>query len=85
VGEHLADPLMIPLALAGSTFATATLSRHAETNLEVIRRFLGPESLHTRRTGSSPATAARLTQAFQFWNKPSHPLDMEPCSFRAPW
>jgi RNA 3'-terminal phosphate cyclase len=41
VGEHLADPLMIPLALAGSTFATATLSRHAETNLEVIRRFLG--------------------------------------------
>jgi RNA 3'-terminal phosphate cyclase (ATP) len=40
-GEHLADQLMIPLALAGEgSFSTLPLSSHAETNVEVIRRFL---------------------------------------------
>lgn len=40
VGEHLADQLMVPLALlAGGTYATARLSSHAETNLDVLRAF----------------------------------------------
>ncbi len=41
VGEYLADQLLIPLALAGGgAFHTLGLSRHAQTNIEVIERFL---------------------------------------------
>lgn len=41
VGEHLADQLLIPLALAGSgSFRTTSPSLHLTTNIEVIRRFL---------------------------------------------
>lgn len=41
VGEHLADQLLVPLALAGSgSFRTGTLSSHTTTNIDVIRRFL---------------------------------------------
>ena len=41
VGEHLADQLLIPLALAGGgAFSTVTPSRHTRTNAEVIARFL---------------------------------------------
>ena len=41
VGEHLADQLMIPFALAGAgRFRTLPLSSHALTNLRVIRQFL---------------------------------------------
>lgn len=44
VGEHLADQLLLPFALAGGgSFRAITLSRHARTNLEVIRRFLDVE------------------------------------------
>jgi RNA 3'-terminal phosphate cyclase (ATP) len=46
VGEHLADQLMLPLALAGSGgFTTETISMHAKTNAEVIERFL-PVQFH---------------------------------------
>jgi RNA 3'-terminal phosphate cyclase (ATP) len=39
--EHLADQLLLPLAMAGRGRYTATiLSRHATTNMEVIRGFL---------------------------------------------
>jgi RNA 3'-terminal phosphate cyclase (ATP) len=42
VGEHLADQLMLPLALApGDQFRTGPLTLHAQTNLAVIRMFLG--------------------------------------------
>lgn len=42
VGEHLADQILIPMALAGGgTFRTGQLSRHARTNMEVITTFLG--------------------------------------------
>jgi RNA 3'-terminal phosphate cyclase (ATP) len=48
VGEHLADQLLIPLALAGSgTFRTGKLSRHTRTNIEVISRFL-PAQIRAR-------------------------------------
>lgn len=41
VGEHLADQILIPLALAGKgRFRTLPLSSHAETNLEIINTFL---------------------------------------------
>ena len=41
VGEHLADQLLIPLALAkGGSFTTGVLSLHTQTNIEVIRKFL---------------------------------------------
>jgi RNA 3'-terminal phosphate cyclase (ATP) len=41
VGRHLADQLMVPMAMAGGgKFATLPLTRHALTNIEVIRKFL---------------------------------------------
>lgn len=41
VGEHLADQLLIPLALAsGGSFVTGELSLHATTNMRVVERFL---------------------------------------------
>ncbi|NIP74086.1 MAG: RNA 3'-terminal phosphate cyclase [Gammaproteobacteria bacterium] len=44
VGEHLADQLLVPLALAGGgSFVTLRPSSHATTNAEVIRKFLDVE------------------------------------------
>lgn len=41
VGRYLADQLLLPLALAGrGCFRTLPLSRHAQTNIAVIRQFL---------------------------------------------
>ncbi|MFT5684611.1 MAG: RNA 3'-terminal phosphate cyclase (ATP) [Myxococcota bacterium] len=41
VGEHLADQLLLPMALAGGgKFRTSPLSLHTTTNIEVIQRFL---------------------------------------------
>jgi RNA 3'-terminal phosphate cyclase (ATP) len=41
VGEHLADQLLLPLALAGGgAFRTLHLSTHASTNMAVIRAFV---------------------------------------------
>ena len=41
VAEFLADQLLIPMAMAGGgSFSTLPLSRHATTNIEVIRKFL---------------------------------------------
>ncbi len=40
VSEHLADQLLIPLALFGGRFRTGPLSLHARTNMEIIRLFL---------------------------------------------
>ena len=41
VGEHLADQIMLPFALAGSgRFTTNKVSQHALTNAAVIERFL---------------------------------------------
>jgi RNA 3'-terminal phosphate cyclase (ATP) len=39
--EHLADQLLLPLALSGGgAFTTLPLSKHATTNIEVIQKFL---------------------------------------------
>ena len=41
VDEHLADQLLLPLAVgAGGCFTTTPLSLHATTNIEVIRQFV---------------------------------------------
>lgn len=41
VGEHLADQLLLPCAVAGGgRFTTLALTPHFTTNVEVIRRFL---------------------------------------------
>lgn len=41
VGEHLADQLLLPMALAGGgTFSCSKVSQHALTNADVIARFL---------------------------------------------
>ena len=41
VGEHLADQILVPLALAGGgSFRTLPLSSHARTNAALIERFL---------------------------------------------
>jgi RNA 3'-terminal phosphate cyclase (ATP) len=41
VDEHLADQLLLPLALAGGgSFSAVDLNMHAKTNMEVIRQFL---------------------------------------------
>jgi RNA 3'-terminal phosphate cyclase (ATP) len=46
VGRHLADQLMLPLGIGahlgagGGVFRTQTLSLHATTHLEILRRFL---------------------------------------------
>ena len=41
VGEYLTDQLLLPLALAGrGGFRSVGLSRHAQTNVEVIEKFL---------------------------------------------
>lgn len=41
VGEHLADQLLLPMALAGGgAFRTLAPSLHTTTNIEIIRQFL---------------------------------------------
>ena len=42
VGEHLADQLLLPLALGGGgAYRTLSLSSHARTQIDLLRRFLG--------------------------------------------
>lgn len=42
VGEHLADQLLLPMAMAGAgSFVCGELSSHLETNAELINRFDG--------------------------------------------
>lgn len=48
-GEHLADQLLLPLALAGAGSFTATkINMHARTNMAVIAQFL-PVQFETRK------------------------------------
>jgi RNA 3'-terminal phosphate cyclase (ATP) len=53
VGEHLADQLLIPLALAGGgSFVTTPLSTHSTTNMDVIAQFL-PRKFRVDRSKES--------------------------------
>jgi RNA 3'-terminal phosphate cyclase (ATP) len=52
VGRHLADQLMVPMALAGGgRFLTQSLSLHATTNLDVIQTFLPDLQVMRREEG----------------------------------
>lgn len=54
VGEHLADQLLIPLALAGGgSFATGPLSLHTTTNIEIIKKFLNVDIAVAKSTGGN--------------------------------
>ena len=42
VGEHLADQLLLPMAMAGEgVYRTGALTSHARTQMELVPRFLG--------------------------------------------
>jgi RNA 3'-terminal phosphate cyclase (ATP) len=59
VGEHLADQLLLPMALAGGgAFRTLPLSRHSVTNIDVIRMFL--DVAIAVETGENRATTVRV-------------------------
>lgn len=49
VGPHLADQLLLPIALAGKgAFRCSELTQHTLTNIEFIRRFLGVQIRHAQ-------------------------------------
>ena len=51
VGEHLADQILIPMALAGGgSYTTLTPTLHTTTNIEVINKFLPVEITTTQLT-----------------------------------
>jgi len=44
VGEHLADQLLLPMALfGGGVFTTTDISQHTRTNINIIKQFLDVE------------------------------------------
>ncbi len=54
VGPHLADQLVLLLALAGhGTFRTTTPTKHTRTQLDVIPRFLSTSIFCTEETGGA--------------------------------
>ena len=58
IGEHLTDQLMLPMALAKSgSFRSTGLSRHAETHIELIGKFLDVR-IDTERHSNSDVTIA---------------------------
>ncbi|MEL6346544.1 MAG: RNA 3'-terminal phosphate cyclase, partial [Myxococcota bacterium] len=56
VGEHLADQLLLPMALAGGgRFRATPLSLHTTTNIEVIQTFLDvPFAVHPLKEEGGP-------------------------------
>lgn len=56
VGPHLADQLLLPLALAGGgAFRSVTPTQHTRTQAEVLRRFLGIEARIEPEADDRPA------------------------------
>ncbi len=63
VGEHLADQLLLPLALAGGGgFTAPVLSSHARTNMAVIQRFLPVEFAVADRKGAVAVSVVRYVR-----------------------
>lgn len=71
VGEHLADQLLLPMALAGGgSFTASHISQHTLTNASVIERFLPvrvvfekTERMHVCKVESSTASQPAHAQA----------------------
>jgi RNA 3'-terminal phosphate cyclase (ATP) len=70
VGEHLADQLVIPMALAGGgAYRTGPLTLHSRTNIDVVRRFLpveiaveaAPEAVAGGRPEATPGATPEAT------------------------
>jgi RNA 3'-terminal phosphate cyclase (ATP) len=60
VGEHLADQLLLPMALAGGgAFKAVKISRHAHTNIEIIGKFLPVRFSVQEKDGSFLVTVER--------------------------
>jgi RNA 3'-terminal phosphate cyclase (ATP) len=60
-GEHLADQLLLPMALAGGgRFTASTISLHTETNAELISRFL-PVDIYFERGERSNLCVVKST------------------------
>lgn len=56
VGQHLADQLLLPLALGnGGAFTTLPLSRHSLTNIDTIQKFL-PVKIQVSEEGNRNCT-----------------------------
>ncbi len=54
VGKHLADQLLIPMAMAGGgKFRTHLPTGHTKTNIGIIKRFLQVEIVLNQKTGST--------------------------------
>jgi len=57
VGEHLADQLLIPMSLAGGgSFKTVKSTRHTQTNIETIQRFLPVKFVIEKEEGMTRVT-----------------------------
>lgn len=55
-GEHLADQLLVPLALIkGGAFTTVPLSRHSQTNIDTIGKFV-PAKFHVAAENNRSCT-----------------------------
>jgi RNA 3'-terminal phosphate cyclase (ATP) len=60
LGEHLADQVMLPMALAGAgRYTTNRISQHARTNAEVIEKFL-PVKIELAENG--PLSEVKIQQ-----------------------
>jgi RNA 3'-terminal phosphate cyclase (ATP) len=70
VGEHLADQLLLPMALAGGgRFSTTAVSSHLRTNLEVIEKFLPVEFEVVEMEGASQIDCSIAARADDVrWN-----------------
>lgn len=60
VGEHLADQLLLPMALAGGgSFSTVELSSHTRTQIDLLERVLGAKTTVEDRGGGVFAVEVR--------------------------
>jgi len=67
VGEHLADQLLVPLALgAGGTFRTLKPTSHTLTNIEVLKRFL-PVDVRVREERGGASYRIEVKRADRSW------------------
>ena len=67
VGPHLADQLLLPLAIgAGGSFRTTKTTEHTRTNADVIRRFLPDVTIDVSDEG--PAATITVSRGTRTWS-----------------